>query len=397
MPFQERSIMSLKLEFVRLVAEGGCSFAELCRRFQISRPTGYRWLQRYHAEGAVGLVEQSRRPHASPASTPDELEAAVVEVRRSHPRWGGWKIRHRLLALGLAEVPSASTCTAILHRHGLIVPREQGPPATHRFERAAPNELWQIDFKGHFALARGRCHPLSVLDDHSRYLLALVACADEADQTVRGVLTTLFRRYGLPWRILTDNGPPWGSSNPAHALTKLGMWLLRLGVEVSHGRPLHPQTQGKVERFHGTLKTDLLNGRGWTDLESSQCAFDAWREVYNRERPHWSLGGEVPTGRYQSSPRPFPDPLPPLEYAPGDERRSVFGTGQIQIKGRQYFISSALRGEVVGLRPSEHDGVLEVRYAHVCVGHLDLRTTRFTPHRSIGGPGLTVTDVSVDL
>lgn len=394
MPWQEQSIMSLKVEFAELAEAGGSSFGELCRRYDISRPTGYRWVQRYRAQGVAGLAERSRRPLASPRATPAPVEDAVIAVRQAHPTWGGWKIRQRLLTQGVADVPSASTCTTILHRHGLIGPRATGAPATHRFERAAPNELWQIDFKGHFPTLAGRCHPLTVLDDHSRYLIGLVACANEADATVRTILTDLFRRFGLPLRILSDNGPPWGSSNPAHAITALGVWLLRLGIDVSHGRPLHPQTQGKVERFHGTLKADLLTNRSWSDLPATQTAFDAWREVYNTERPHHALKGAVPDVPYQVSPRPFPESLPELTYAPGDETRVVYGGGQISIGREEYFISRAFRGERIGLRSTPTDAILEVRYAHLCAGHLDLRTKIFTPHRSIGGPGLGVTDVS---
>ena len=317
-------------------------------------------------------------------------------MRQRNPTWGGWKIEQWLLAKGVPTVPSARTCTAILHRHGLIVPSPQGAPAKLRFERETPNELWQIDFKGHFPLARGRCHPLSVLDDHSRYLVGLVACADERDDTVRTILTALFRRYGLPWRMLSDNGPPWGSSNPSHSLTALGMWLLRLGVEVSHGRPLHPQTQGKVERFHGTLKTDLLTNRSWPDLATTQGAFDAWRELYNTERPHHALKGAVPGSSYQPSPRPFPESLPEIEYAPGDDPRAVHGGGQISFKGHHYFISTSLKGERIGLRPTATDGVLGVRYAHVEIGQLDLHSGIFHPSRAIGGADRGVTDVSVN-
>lgn len=308
--------------------------------------------------------------------------AGVVAVRRAHPTWGGWKIHHRLLADGVGGVPSPSTCTAILHRHGLIAPDPAGPRALTRFTADAPNALWQLDFKGHIALGERRCHPLSVLDDHSRYLLGLIACPNEQDATVRAALTAVFRRYGLPWRILTDNGPPWGSPNPAHPWTAFSMWLLRLGIDVSHGRPLHPQTQGKIERFHGTLKADLLTGRAFPDLPTAQIAFDGFRAVYNTRRPHEALDGQVPAAPYRTSPRSFPDTLPPIEYAPGDQVRAVTGGGQISLGGRTYFVSQMLIGQRIGLRPTVADGVLEVRYAHAGIGRLDLRTAAFTPYRS---------------
>jgi len=210
MPFQEQSIMDQKRAFVTLAEQGGVPFAELCRRFDISRPTGYKWLGRWRVAGAAGLAERSRRPHSSPGQTPSATEARVVALRDRHPTWGGQKLRTRLRDQGVDEVPAASTVTAILGRHGRLDPAESAKhTAWHRFEHAAPNDLWQLDFKGHFPLTTtGRCHPLSVLDDHSRYLLGLTACSDEQDATVRTVLTQLFRRYGLPWHILTDNGPP---------------------------------------------------------------------------------------------------------------------------------------------------------------------------------------------
>jgi transposase InsO family protein len=381
MPWQEQSTMTLKREFVQLAAAGGCSFRELCERFGISRPTGYKWLARAQAEGVAGLAERSRRPHASPARTADDVEAAVVAVRRAHPTWSGWKIHHRLVADGV-DAPSPSTCTAILHRHSLITPNPAGPPATTRFEKPAPNLLWQVDFKGHVPMGETRCHPLSVLDDHSRYVIGLVACANEQDATVRGALTTLFRRVGLPDAILTDNGPPWGSPNPAHPWTAFSMWLLRLGIDVRHGRPLHPQTQGKVERFHGTLKADLLTGRTFPDLASAQTAFDAFRVLYNTRRPHHALDGATPATRYAVSPRAFPEALPPLDYAPGDATRAVGQNGQISFQGTIYFVSQMLRGERIALRPTEIDGVLEVRYAHAGIGCLDLHAAAFTPYRS---------------
>jgi transposase InsO family protein len=386
MPFRERSIMDQKAEFVRLAEQEGCSFRALCERFGISRPTGYKWLARARAEGEAGLAERSRRPRSSPARSADAVEAAVIAVRREHPTWGGWKIHHRLLADGEADAPSPSTCTAILRRRGLIAPDPAGPRALARFEAPAPNALWQVDFKGHVAAGAARCHPLTVLDDHSRYLIGLVACADEREGTVREALTALFRRYGLPERILTDNGSPWGSAHDAHPWSALSMWFFRLGIDVSHGRPFHPQTQGKVERFHGTLKADLLATRAFPDLAAAQAAFDDFRADYNARRPHQALRGAVPATPYRASPRPFPEPLPPLEYAPDDRVRAVGGSGQISLGGRSYFISHVLRGERIALRATEADGVLEVRYAHVRLGRLDRRTGAFTPAPSTRGP-----------
>jgi transposase InsO family protein len=195
--------------------------SELCRRFGISRKTGYKWLGRSASEGPAGLGERSRRPGRSPARTEATLEARVVELRSAHPAWGGRKLHRRLLDLGHEQVPAASTITAILRRHGRLEAAESAKhTAFTRFEHAAPNDLWQMDFKGHVALAQGRCHPLTVLDDPSRYALALAARGNERTETVQGHLSALFGHYGLPWRMLMDNGSPWGDDG-THPYTPL--------------------------------------------------------------------------------------------------------------------------------------------------------------------------------
>jgi transposase InsO family protein len=385
MPFRETSIMDQKRAFVALAEQGSLPFAALCRRFGISRPTGYKLVQRVQAEGVAGLVARSRRPHTSPGQTPADVEQRVVALRDAQPTWGGQKLRTRLQRDGLAPLPAASTITAILARHGRLDPTESPKhTAWQRFEAAAPNDLWQLDFKGHFPLSTGRCHPLSVLDDHSRYLLGLRACADEQDATVRGVLTHLFCRYGLPWRILTDNGPPWGS--PGQDLTALGAWLIRLGIRPVHGRPGHPETQGKVERFHRTLKAEVLRGDPYADLASAQAAFTVWGMSYNHERPHHALDLAVPASRYQPSPRPFPDVLPPLEYGPDDIVRAVIRSGQVQYQNRVFFVSQALRGQRVALRPTPTDGVLAVYFCQERLGTVDLHQPTLTLDRTIGDP-----------
>jgi transposase InsO family protein len=209
MPWKEVSMVDQRREFVSLALTRQVPVTELCRRFGISRDSGHRLLRRHAQQGEAALLPNSRRPHSSPARTPDAMEQQVLVLRDRHPAWGGRKLARRLRDMGLTEVPAPSTITAILHRHGRIDPDQA---ARHRpwqrFERAAPNELWQMDFKGHIALQQGRCHPLTVIDDHCRYALGLRACADEREPTVRGQLSALFRRYGLPEAILCDNGSP---------------------------------------------------------------------------------------------------------------------------------------------------------------------------------------------
>src|SRR5262245_7790880 len=371
MPWQEVGTMSLRREFVALVRADEVSVSELCRRFQISRKTGYKWLEREAAGEA--LSDRSRRPQHSPRQTATGCEQAIVALRRRHPMWGARKLRQRLFNLGMEPVPSASTVHAVLRRHGLI---DEAAAAAKRpftrFEHAEPNELWQMDFKGHFALRTGRCHPLTVLDDHSRFNLVLAACADEQTQTVRAHLQRAFERYGLPWRMTMDNGAPWGTV-AAHELTALTIWLIRLGIGVSHSRPFHPQTQGKDERFHRTLKAEVLQGRTFADCAETQRRFDAWRPVYNHERPHESLGMQVPGQRYRPSPRSYPAQLPALEYGPGDVVRKVQAQGWISFNGTEIRLSPALRGQSVALRPMTTDGCYAVYFSHQKVSEVDLR------------------------
>jgi transposase InsO family protein len=338
-PWQEASTVSLRLEFVTLASAEGANVREQCRRFGISPTTGYKLLARYRAAGPAGLADRSRRPRASPGRTPPAVEAAVLALRDAHPAWGPRKLRRRLLDLGHGAVPGPSTVAAILRRHGRVDP---AVAAAHRpwqrFEHPAPNALWQVDFKGHVPLDVGRCHPLSALDDHSRFALGLAACGDERGATAQAALTAVFRRYGLPERLLLDNGPAW-RGDWGGPLAPLVVWLLRLGVAVSHGRPAHPQTQGKVERFHRTLAAEPFRSRRFPDLAAAQAGFDAWRDVYNLERPHHALALATPASRYRPSLRPFPEALPAIEYGPDDLVRKVGGKGEVWLpRGRRRMI-----------------------------------------------------------
>jgi transposase InsO family protein len=373
MPWGEVSTMFLRREFVMLASQEGANIRELCRRYRIQPRIGYKWLERYAQEGEAGLADRSRRPHRSPGRTAEGIETAVTTLRRQHRCWGGRKLRRRLLDLGMADVPSASTITAILHRHDLIEASESGKHrAFERFEHAVPNELWQMDFKGHFATATGRCHPLTMLDDHSRFAVALAACADERASTVEAVMIAAFRRYGLPDRMLMDNGAPWGNDTDP-PWTKLTAWLLRLGVGVTHGRPYHPQTQGKDERFHRTLQAELIGRRAWRDLAHCQDAFDDWRQVYNAERPHEALGLATPATRYRPSRRGFPESLPSIDYGPGAIVRKVQDKGRIFFSNRIWKVGSAFRGQPVALRPTTVEGRYDVVFCQHTIGELDLR------------------------
>jgi transposase InsO family protein len=372
MPFRECSIVSEREKFCRLAVTPGANIRALCRRFGLGSPRiAYKWLARYRAEGSAGLTDRSRRPHVSPGRSSAELEARIIALRMEHPAWGGRKLRRLLEWDGVKPVPSASTITEILRRHG----RLDGPGAGEardwiRFEHPEPNDLWQMDFKGHFPIATGRCHPLTLLDDHSRYALEIGACADEREKTVRQRLEQLFRRYGLPRRILADNGPPWGA--PDQAMTRIGVWLLDLDIGLTHGKPYHPQTQGKEERFHRTLKAEVLAGRSFGCLAETQAAFDVWRQIYNTKRPHQAIGLEVPVSRYRPSSRNMPQVIKPPDYETQDLVRTVNETGYITFKGRRFWFSKAFAGRLVALRPAS-DGLFDLYYRSQLLAQVDLR------------------------
>lgn len=376
MPWLPRDVMSLRQEFVLLARQPDANIRELCRRFEISPATAYKLLKRYAQQGQAGLVDQSRRPQNSPGRTPGPIEQAIVDLRQTHPAWGGRKIAARLRELGHAEVPPPSTVTSILHRHGLINPAASAAATPwQRFEHALPNALWQIDFKGYFETPAGRCHPLTLIDDHSRFNLLLTACGRANTDAVQQALTGSFRRYGLPVRINADNGAPWGSSrSPGHGLTDLTIWLLRLGISVSHSRPYHPQTNGKLERFHRSLKAEVLNGRSFEDLQQAQLAFDHWRAVYNQQRPHEGIGMAVPVSRYQPSERMFPDTLAPIEYGPDDHVLTVKWDGRVDFRGHRLKVSNALHQLPIAFRADpDQDGCYDVYFCHQRFLQLNLR------------------------
>ena len=374
MPWSEVSVMGQREEFVGLANQSDSNIRLLSRRFQVSPTTAYKWLRRYRENGREGLCDQLRRPEHSPRRCSTSVEDAVLHLRDRHPAWGARKLRRRLADTGCSDLPSPSTVHQILLRHGRVDPKDslQHRPF-QRFEHPAPNQLWQMDFKGHFPTQTARCHPLTVLDDHSRFALGLQACADERTDTVKKRLTSIFRRYGLPDRMTMDNGSPWGSDS-VHRLTPLTAWLIRLDIRVSHSRPYHPQTQGKDERLHRTLNDELLRRRTFSDLSDTQIAFDHWRHVYNFQRPHDALALDVPASRYQPSPRCFPEVLPDVVYPHGDLIRKVQLGGQIWFKGRPFNVPAAFYRHPVALRPSSSDGLFDVFFCHQKIAQIDLHT-----------------------
>ena len=387
MPWDICDLVKRRSEFVKLALQiqqgkGPGSLTELCERFGISRKTGYKWIKRYRSDGERGLSDQSRKPRNSPGKTPRKIEERVIAVRRKHPTWGGRKIRDRLDIERVADPPAASSISRILRRNGLMEDRAgEENRRIVRFERDRPNQLWQMDFKGHFALSGGgRCHPLTALDDHSRFNLILAACSDEKGDTVRQHLREAFRRYGLPDQILCDNGAAWSCPGHRQALARFEAWLVRVGVEVIHGRPYHPQTQGKEERFHKTLDADLLRTRpSWSSHEECEAAFGSFRQIYNEERPHESLGGRPPIERYRISERSYDEESErgraEEHYLAGDILRKVSKSGEISYRSNRVYVGVGITGEMVALR-AYAEGQWKVCYAWKELGVVEITDQR---------------------
>ena len=368
MPWKAKTTMSQRQEFVELALNENANIRALCREFDITPRTGYKWLKRYQEEGENGLYDRSRRPQHSPLKSSTVIEEAVLKVRCAHPAWGGRKIQWKLVQEGI-KPPAASTITAILSRNEMLS-SEESPKhrPLQRFEMEYPNQLWQMDFKGHFEMANGfLCHPLTVIDDHSRFLIGLKACPYQHSRAVREHLKDIFSCYGLPERMLMDNGAIWKGFH-----TQLTFWLVRLGIQVVHGRIRHPQTQGKDERLHRTLKNELLIRQPFYDLNDSQSKFDIWKNIYNYERPHQALGMQTPGSHYQSSSRTFTGVFPPIEYEAGDILRKVDCLGKLQYQGRKFRIGKAFKKSLVALRPTEMDSVLNVFFFKQRIAQINL-------------------------
>lgn len=358
MPWNPKNLNAMREEFVRLAVVPGANKRELMRRFGISPPTAYKWIGRFEKAGSDGLSDRSRKPAKSPDQTSAAMEGLIVAVRKEFPDWGARKLGRILQNRGTKAVPALSTITAVLRRNGLLDAKLSAQKTWKRFERASPNELWQMDFKGDFLTGDGkRCYPLTACDDNSRFNLILKACTDMRTGTVASHLREAFESYGLPQAILCDNGSPW-ASNWTGGRTKLEVWLMLLGVKMSHGRPYHPQTQGKEERFHRTLKTELLRRcEGFADNAACQVALGEWRTRYNWIRPHEALDLDVPGKRYKSSNRSMPEKVPSAEEWYGDDThtRKVQKTGTVEFLGKRLLVGEAFAGHRVALRYREAD------------------------------------------
>lgn len=364
MPWKEETIMSLKQEFINRALAKEESFSSLCAEFRISRKTGYRLLNQYKAEGLSGLLPRSKKPLSSPFKTKPAIEEQLISIRIKQPTWGARKIIRYLNEKGITDLPAASTVTEILKRNNLISIEESlKRKKLIRFERENPNDLWQIDFKGKFQLlTKETCYPLTVLDDHSRFSLNIKACKNEQFLPVKNHLTYTFKKYGLPEQINFDNGNPWGNSKLL-PYTKLTVWLMQLGIRVTHSRPKHPQTNGKLERFHRTLKNDLIIRYPMRSFYHAQKSFDKWRHHYNHERPHEAIDMVAPVKRYQASMKSMPTYLPDIEYDNNSILRKVRGNGYISYNGIEYLIGEAFEGHLVRINLNEVNREIEIYFS----------------------------------
>jgi transposase InsO family protein len=369
MPWRTESVMDQRVEFVLRAKEGEESVTGLCRAYGISRPTGYLWLRRYQELGSVsGLAEHSRRPLHSPQRTGEGVEAAVLALR-DKTGWGGPKIAKVLEQRGL-QIGSA-TAQRILKRGGRVV-RPKVEKTKLRFAREQCNELAQMDFKGEYTLAREKCYPLSLLDDCSRYLHGLWPLSSTGGEGVKQTLEAYFREQGVPLSLLMDHGTPWFSTTNQQGLTWVSVWLLKQGVILRYSGVGHPQTQGKVERFHQTLKRRTRHrGEPTTMGEWVRWAIE-FRHEYNFERPHESLGNKTPGEIYQAvNLRAYQEQPRDWEYTGGVVKR-LNTQGMLYYRQQTYFVSEALASERV--RVDEPDGKLLVTFRHMTVREIELRT-----------------------
>lgn len=369
MPWAVSDVMDQRIRFIIEATRPGAKLAPVCHRFGISRPTGYLWLKRYEKEGLTGLNDRSRRPHHSPNRTPPEAESLVLDYQKKYGE-GAKKIACYLAEDEGIQLP-AITVHRILKRHGKVGVPKNGSAATRRFERDTPNALWQIDFKGPFEQAGTPCYPLSLLDDHSRYAVGLYALARPNGELTFAAIKQTLKEFGLPDAMLMDHGSPWWSTTNGYGLTWLSVALIKQGIRLHWSGVGHPQTQGKVERFHRSLKAAINHRGGVSKWDEWQKAFDDYQTHYNHKRPHEALEMKTPASRYTPSSRSYnPDP-PTWEYPEDAVVRRLSVHGCLNWESRYYFVCEAMSHEWVAIW--EFDGKLLVQFRHLFVREIDLR------------------------
>lgn len=380
MPWSQTTPMDQKTQFIADYLRETFSFTELCARYGVSRETGYRLVERYLERGPAGLEARSRRPHTSPNETAVHVVEALLELRRRHPRWGAKKL---IPLLGKRhpswDLPARTTVFEILNRHGMVPKKRRrraiGHPGRPTSRVLAANDLWCADFKGEFKTGDGiYCYPLTVTDDHSRFLLGCQGLLSTKVIEAKPVFTRLFKEYGLPKRIRTDNGVPFATNTLAR-LSKLSAWWVRLGVLPELIEPGKPQQNGRHERMHRTLKAEATRPPAGS-CRAQQRKFNHFREEFNQERPHEALEMHTPASCYEPSPREMPTKLPPLEYPDRFEVRYVSANGGIRWKKHAWVnVSTVCIGEYVGLEEID-DGEWDVYFGPLRLGRLHDRLMR---------------------
>jgi len=356
--------MEQRKQFIIAASAEDANISGLCREFGISRKTGHKWINR--AEQGLPLCDQSRRPHRQPSKTADEVEQKIIQMRLAHPAWGGKTIRAALEAAGVEGLPSDKTCCNIIKRNGLIDPAESAKhTAFQRFEKEHCNEMWQTDFKGDFLLGNGvRCYPLTILDDHSRFSIRI-----EPKTSATGVKDSFiqaFQEFGLPNSILSDNGAQFVGAH--RGLSQFERFLMDLDILPIHGRPIHPQTQGKIERFHRTLKKEALRVTP-ANMEEARLRLKNWRWIYNEVRPHHSLGLKTPSSIYRPSTRAYYEPKPYI-YDEGARLIKVNNWGYMRFGPMQLFLSEAMADTLVEIRFDEND-TFSILYRNYKIASVD--------------------------
>lgn len=379
MPWREMDAMGQRREFIELVLSRRWTMTEACERFGVSRVTGYKWWRRFRQEGPGGLRELPRAPRRCPHRTSREIEERLVALRRQHPKWGPVTLLS-LLERSYPELslPAPSTVGEIMKRHGLVRPRRRRRRPRHPgrpiVEVKGPNDVWTADFKGEFKTRDGRyCYPLTVADGHSRYLLGCRGLSSTATEGAKREFTGLFRQYGLPRQILTDNGVPFASPGLC-GLSRLSVWWIKLGIQPVRIQPGRPWQNGSHERMHKTLKAEAVLPPQ-VNRREQQRKFDEFRQCFNTLRPHHAIGKKTPSEVYEASPRPFPERLPKFEYPAHFETRKVHPNACMRWRGSIVVVGRVLVGEHLGLEPFD-DGVWSVYLGPVLLARLDERRKR---------------------
>ena len=380
MSWKEKSVIMIREEFVKRVLSHEKSKAALCREYNISRPTGDKWIKRYINNEP--LSNKSKAPFKTANKTSPDIENIILDYRKNHPAIGAVKIRRILENQGYQNLPCNSTVNAILKRNNCISKTASEAATPHkRFQKEKPNDMWQADFKGHFALGdNSRCYPLNVIDDHSRFNLCCQALTSEKFVDVVPVFVRLFKEYGLPKTLLCDNGNPWGTAQST-GYTNFEIWLMDLGILTIHGRPLHPQTQGKEESFNRSLKRELLKFHQFSCISESQYHFDKYREFYNNERPHHSLGLDVPSEHYCKSERKYPEKINEWEYPTEFKLKRVKSSGYITINSQGYFLSESFGDKTVAINESSHKGCFNIYYRQFKIARINIEKRVFESKR----------------